>query len=104
MAAAVHHLVMARAKDWAAGARVCMHHPGCQEERDQEQGWAGGPRPGQLGPGVTHLRQLATAMLNGAHPGWGRVHGIESQWHGEAATPEARALEGGASEHVVSWL
>lgn len=63
LAAAVHHLVMARTKDGAAGASIRAHHPSCQEEGDQQHGWVGGPRPGQLGPGVTHLRELATAEL-----------------------------------------
>lgn len=98
MAAAVHHMVMACAKDRAAGACVRVHHPSCQEEGDQEHGWVRGPRPGHLGPGVTHLRQLATAVLNGAHRGWGCVHRIKRQWHRRAATSGLRALEGGASE------
>lgn len=63
LAAAVHHLVMARTKHGAAGAGVRAHHPGCQEEADQQHGWVGGTRPGQLGPGVTHLRQLTTTVL-----------------------------------------
>lgn len=103
LAAAIHHLVMARTEDRAASAGLRAHGPGCQEEGDQQHSWVGGPRPGQLGPGVTHLRQLATALLKGAHWGWGCVH--ESRVGGsENSYIRARAPEGGASGHVVSWL
>jgi hypothetical protein len=92
---------MAGTKDWAAVTCIRAHHPGCQQEGDQQHGWLGGPRPGQLGPGITHFRQLATAVLKGAHQGC--VHGSTVSVQGDSYI-RGLSPEGGAPEHVVSWL